>query len=482
MSKPSIYDDAYVVCDEIKGIDFDFLTSKEIKDRSVCDVTTYDSFENANGITYFKIGGLADPRQGTTMSGIVCPTCNQNRDTCPGHFGNLELPVHFFHPFFTNDYIVKILKSVCPFCCHLRIPFEEASATWGATVSSKERLQEISKICQDLYSSNNKTTKKCQNCSSRLPKITKMYDKFGWVIPVDDPNLPDITATRAFYILSNIPKEHRELLGFSKNPRDLIWKQFPIPPQHLRPPIISDYGTRTTDDWTTMLYEITKTTMNMKKGMNDISDTTIENYKQRLSFDLWKYGDNGSAGSDGAKWIQRNGQPISGLRQRLETKEGRIRGNLMGKRVDFSSRSVITPDPNIATDQVGVPIRLCKVLTWPEQVSLTNIDYLHKLISNGASNYPGANYIVRRGEDGLQRKYDLSISKKKPEIKVGDIVLRHLLENDILIFNRQPSLHRMSMMGHYVKPLEGNTFRLNPTVCGPYNADFDGGFCCQQEA
>jgi DNA-directed RNA polymerase III subunit RPC1 len=164
---------------------------------------------------------------------------------------------------------------------------------------------------------------------------------------------------------------------------------------------------------------------------------------------------------------------IRGLAQRLKGKQGRFRGNLSGKRVDFSSRTVISPDPNIRVDEVGLPLYICKILTYPERVTKYNIDELRKLILNGNDEYPGARFVEYPNGDKKFLKYARR-DQIASSLKIGDIVERHLRNGDIVLFNRQPSLHRNSIMAHRVRVLPDRTFRLNECVCTPYNADFDG--------
>jgi DNA-directed RNA polymerase II subunit RPB1 len=165
------------------------------------------------------------------------------------------------------------------------------------------------------------------------------------------------------------------------------------------------------------------------------------------------------------------GKAIKAIRSRLKGKEGRLRGNLMGKRVDFSARTVITCDPTLDLDQLGVPRSIAENITIPEVVTLQNIDYLKKLVRNGPTNWPGAKYII--GECG--KMIDLAYARTTEAfLDYGYVVERHLSNDDFVLFNRQPSLHKMSIMGHRVKVLPYSTFRLNLSVTGPYNADFDG--------
>jgi len=144
----------------------------------------------------------------------------------------------------------------------------------------------------------------------------------------------------------------------------------------------------------------------------------------------------------------------------------------MGKRVDFSSRSVITPDPILRLDQLGVPKAIALNLTIPETVTSENIEELRRLVHNGPNNWPGAKYIIRF--DNKQIDLGEMRSRSDAHLEPGYIVERHLRNDDYVIFNRQPSLHKMSLMGHRVKVLPYSTFRLNLSVTTPYNADFDG--------
>src|ERR1700722_13328481 len=167
-------------------------------------------------------------------------------------------------------------------------------------------------------------------------------------------------------------------------------------------------------------------------------------------------------------------KPIRGFVQRLKGKQGRFRGNLSGKRVDFSGRTVISPDPNLRTDQVAVPERVAKILTYPERVFEHNIPRLRQHVINGPDIHPGANYVQFSGT-GFKKFLKFGNPHAiAAELKIGDIVERNLPDNDFFLFNRQPSLHRMSIMAHYAKVKPWRTFRFNECVCAPYNADFDG--------
>jgi DNA-directed RNA polymerase II subunit RPB1 len=155
--------------------------------------------------------------------------------------------------------------------------------------------------------------------------------------------------------------------------------------------------------------------------------------------------------------LQKSGRPVKSIRARLKGKEGRLRGNLMGKRVDFSARTVITGDPNIALDEVGVPHSIARNLTYPERVTPYNVEYLRQLVANGPDLYPGARYILRDNGDRIDLRYNKSGTIA---LQYGWIVERHLKDGDLVLFNRQPSLHKMSM-----STLDFVSFPLSCSLC-----------------
>jgi len=149
-----------------------------------------------------------------------------------------------------------------------------------------------------------------------------------------------------------------------------------------------------------------------------------------------------------------------------------MRGNLMAKRVDFSARSVITADPNISIRELGVPMKIAKNITKPVVVNRVNRAFLTKLVQNGPEIYPGAKILEKKNGDSITLRY---VDRKSIVLEDGDIVHRHMMDGDPVLFNRQPTLHRMSMMCHIAKIMSrGDTFRMNVADTKPYNADFDG--------
>lgn len=286
-----------------------------------------------------------------------------------------------------------------------------------------------------------------------------------------------ITAEMALNVFRHISTEDIYDLGLSNDyarPEWMIITVLPVPPPPVRPSISMDgtsQGMRGEDDLTYKLGDIIRANGNVRQAQQEGSPAHVtSDFEALLQYHVATYMDNDIAGQPQA--LQKSGRPVKSIRARLKGKEGRLRGNLMGKRVDFSARTVITGDPNLSLDEVGVPRSIARTLTYPETVTPYNIAKLHQLVQNGPNEHPGAKYIIR--DDGT--RIDLRHHKRAGEITLGYgwKVERHIVDGDFIIFNRQPSLHKESMMGHRVRVMPYSTFRLNLSVTSPYNADFDG--------
>lgn len=281
-------------------------------------------------------------------------------------------------------------------------------------------------------------------------------------------------ALNVFRIISNDDLARLGLNVDYARPEWMIMTVLPVPPPAVRPSISVDgtsQGMRSEDDLTYKLSDIIRANSNVRRSEQEGSPAHIvDEFFQLLQYHVATYMDNDIASIP--KAIQKSGRPVKSIRARLKSKEGRLRGNLMGKRVDFSARTVITGDPNLDLDQVGVPRSIARTLTFPETVNAYNIHKLTQLVRNGPNEHPGAKYVIRDNGERI----DLRHSKRASEMTLqpGWKVERHIVDGDLIIFNRQPSLHKESMMGHRVKVMPYSTFRLNLSVTSPYNADFDG--------
>lgn len=459
----------------IKGVQFSIMSPEEIMSKSVCEIVSTDTYSGNEPI----IGGLFDSRMGVIENDKICKTCRQKNTFCPGHFGHIQLarPV-FYIQFF--DMIRKVLKCVCFRCSKLLIDPKSPFVTrmMSKKFSRQKRFEMVYKCCSKI--------KRCggdnpQGCGAKLPnKLSK--ENIGkiimeWKEDVSTVVKQTFTPEDVLIILKRISEEDGNILGFPRNvnrPEHLICTVFPVPPPSVRPSVRNDTGQRCEDDLTHKLCDIIKTNTTLKtKLANGVSSEQIDYWKILLQFHVATFVDNQIPGIPPAK--QRTGRPLRSLTERLKSKEGRIRGNLMGKRVDFSARSVITPDPNIDIDELGVPLKMAMNLTFPEVVNKYNIQEMYKLVRNGADRYPGAKYIrTSNGASGYRTIRLKHFDENAITLKYGDIIDRHLRNGDMVLFNRQPSLHKMSMMAHRVRVMPYETFRLNVCCTPSYNADYDG--------
>ncbi|KAJ2707383.1 DNA-directed RNA polymerase II core subunit rpo21 [Coemansia sp. IMI 203386] len=458
-----------------------------------------------------KFGGLLDPRMGTIDRNVKCHTCSEVMAECPGHFGYIELAKPVFHVGFITK-VKKILECVCWECGKLKadmsLPkFQRAlkipDATqrmnyiWneckGATICQKPteegddgdvkikpKPNGVSEILANGAGAGASTYHSRSGCGARQPSFRKngleLYAKLRQT-PSEEPALNDkelLSADRVLQTLKKITDEDAEIMGidpYYARPEWLLLHVMPVPPMTVRPSIQMDATRASEDDLTYKLNDILKANARLQRCVVEgVPAHVIRDYTVLLQFHAATFMNNDMSGMPQA--LQKSGRPIKSIRNRLKGKEGRIRGNLMGKRVDFSARTVITGDPNISIDQVGVPRSIARNLTFPETVTPYNIDKLQEYVRNGPNEHPGAKYVIRDTGERINLSYN-KLSGDIP-LQIGYRVERHLLDNDVIIFNRQPSLHKMSMMGHRVKVMPYSTFRLNLSVTSPYNADFDG--------
>jgi DNA-directed RNA polymerase beta' subunit len=412
-----------------------------------------------------------------------CHTCNQNNIFCPGHFGHINLPRPVYYIQFL-PVIFKVLKCVCWRCSALLVNKDENEIKSLLTkkTSGMKRFDTIYKLSNKL---------KCYSCGvngTRQPdnftkdnNVVKIFGEFKNTDSNEKSLKKFFPVEEVERIFRNITDEDCEILGFSKlwsRPEWMICSVFPVPPPCVRPSVKNDSGQRSEDDLTHKLSDIIKSCNALKDKIDSNAPADkIEDWTQVLQLHIITFVDNENSKFKPA--IHRSGRPLKSVTQRLKSKEGRIRGNLMGKRVDFSARSVITPDPNISIDQLGVPLQIAMNLTFPEVVNDYNKNKLTVLLKNGPGVYPGAKLLRQISNNNRVIRLK-SQDRNSIILQNGDILERHLLDDDIVLFNRQPSLHKMSMMAHKIKiviPPEGvsySTFRLNVSVTKPYNADFDG--------
>ena len=466
----------YDIPKEIGEIMFGLLSPDYIRKMSVAKIVTPDTYDEDG---YPIDGGLMDTRLGVIDPGLVCKTCGGRIGECPGHFGHIELAKPVIHIGFAKT-IYKILKAVCPHCGRVAI----TEAKRREILEKMEKLERDGgnkwEVCEEVYKEASKVTI-CPYCGEI--KYDIKFEKPTTYYRIDGNEEKTLTPSDVREILEKIPDEDCILLGLNPEvarPEWMVLTVLPVPPVTVRPSITLETGERSEDDLTHKLVDIIRINNRLEENIEGgAPNLIIEDLWNLLQYHVNTYFDNEAPGIPPAK--HRSGRPLKTLAQRLKGKEGRFRYNLAGKRVNFSSRTVISPDPCLSINEVGVPEVVAKELTVPEKVTKYNIERIRELLKNGSEKHPGVNYVIRKmvGRDGTEQEFKVKITESNKDfwvenIREGDIVERHLMDGDIVLYNRQPSLHRMSIMGHRVRVLPYRTFRHNLCVCPPYNADFDG--------
>lgn len=451
---------------KVESIVFGVLSPKMIKQMSSAKIVTPELYDKEG---YPVDGGLMDIRLGVIDPGLKCRICGSKLKECPGHFGYIELARPVMHINFI-EIIFNLLRCTCRECGRVLIPknkidkltqkFNDVENEMGNEARRKAIREEITKL---------KTINKCPYCKARQQKVT--LEKPTTFLENEKRLSPIEVRTR----LEKITDDDCLVFGLnpgSVRPEWMVLTIMPIPPVTMRPSITLESGERSEDDLTHKLGDIVRINQRLFENINaGAPEIIIEDLWDLLQYHITTFFDNSVAQLPPAR--HRSGQPLKTISERIKSKEGRIRHNLAGKRTNFSARTVISPDPMLKLNEVGIPKEVAEKLTVPERATEWNMAYLKGFVERGHKKYPGANYIVR--PDGKKKKItDETREQLLEELQPGYLVERHIMDGDIAIFNRQPSLHRMSMMCHKVKVLPYKTFRLNPAVCAPYNADFDG--------
>ncbi|MFW5704779.1 MAG: DNA-directed RNA polymerase subunit A' [Nanoarchaeota archaeon] len=451
----------------INSISYSVLSPKEILKQSVVKVITPEIYDKYG----FPVeGGLMDLRMGVIEPGLSCKTCGQSYKNCEGHFGYLELARPVLNVLYVND-ILRILKMSCQECFRVLLTDEKIQETVLELEKAREKLgpEKYLKF-YSKFSSVISKIKTCPHCEAKQEDI-KMDKSSVFVFTQGDKKR--LLTTEIRFRFENIIDEDLKILNLHNvRPEWLLMTILPIPPVSIRSTITLQSGQRSEDDLTHKLTDIIRTNQRLHEHLLvGVPEAIIEDVWDLLQYHISTYTDNTIVGLPPAR--HRNGDPLKSVSERIKGKKGIIRNNLIGKRVNYSGRTVISPDPRLKLNEVGVPVQVAMKLTVPEKVTEDNIDFLKEIVSNGPLDYPGANYLITK--TGLRK----SISKEILDVLLGELepgytVHRHLIDGDSVIFNRQPSLHKLSMMGHIVKVLPIKTFAINPGVCKPYNADFDG--------
>lgn len=500
----------------IKELEFGALSAKDIVAQSEVEIVTRDLYDLENGRSV-KEGGALDTKMGISSNAVECATCHGNLASCHGHFGHVRLALPVFHVGYFKA-IIQVLQCICKNCGAVLLD-EQTKRLFVAelrrpNIDNLRRMKILKKIMEQC-----KKQRRCVKCTHLNGVVKKaasgagpaalkiVHDTFRYVgkksapekeywdkefdaVFARNPELEkfakrvheDLNPLKVLKLFKQITPYDCQLLGIDAarggRPEMYIWRYLPAPPVCIRPSVMMDAQSNE-DDLTVKLTEIVFISSCIKAGIE--KGVAIGNMVEQwdyLQLSVAMYINSDAAnpallqGNMGGG--SKSSKPIRGFCQRLKGKQGRFRGNLSGKRVDFSGRTVISPDPNLKIDEVAVPDRVAKILTYPEKCTRYNRQKLQKLILNGPNVHPGANYVLKLNEVAKRNLKFGDRVKLAKGLHIGDVVERHIEDGDVVLFNRQPSLHRLSILSHYAKIRPWRTFRLNECVCTPYNADFDG--------
>ncbi|KAL2115460.1 hypothetical protein VTJ04DRAFT_9715 [Mycothermus thermophilus] len=494
-----------------KALKFGVQSNQDIVSQGVLEVSDNLLYDVENRRTPFPHGPL-DPRLGTSSTNreSKCATCHLGLQDCPGHFGHVRLPLPVFHIGYLK-YIQATLQNICKDCSRVLLQEHEKrqflkelrrpgidnlrrsailkrineqcrkarTCPYCGSIQGVIRKLSVMKLVHDKYAAFNKSTALRKVAPESKIEFDASFEQAKKYTPELEKHtrkaMDDLNPLKVLNLFKAISPLDCELLGLDPaegRPEMFLWQYLPAPPICIRPSVAQDNASNE-DDITSKLSEIILYAGHLRESLKKgVALPVIMEQWEFLQLQVGMY-----VNSDVPGLYQPGfGKSTRGFCQRLKGKQGRFRGNLSGKRVDFSGRTVISPDPNLSIEQVAVPQLVAKNLTYPERVNHANIEKLRERVINGPNEWPGAQGIIKK--DGA--KYNLKIGtttlreKHAASLEFGDIVERHLEDDDIVLFNRQPSLHKLSIMSHLVKVRPWRTFRLNECVCTPYNADFDG--------
>jgi len=564
---------------QIKALQVSLLSPEEIRQMSAVEV--FEEGTYTEGRTQLPIEhSVMDPRMGTFESVEECYTCSLTKNTniplqnCPGHFGHIELasPVpNFLYLRGGSSYtsplnlpLATAMNHVCHHCYHIRATdeqlesiepvvdyyFENETNQFGHT----KVLNAMREVVKENHSKEDQKNKyfPCPRCQEYSPQLVWTNAFQQWqVVPskaiYDGPRIIDMST--AYALLENIPTPHHKFLGFGSGskPTDMYWTVLPVAPIPIRPNSFAMDGSLELNDLSKLYQNVVFVNNRLVKARQRNYDVGLIQSRIKSLYKACTQvltNQAGQVGSGGSKSIRDNRGRIKqvnfkGVMDRLSgvgRGKSRMRRVIQTKPVNTVSYSVLTPNPDLDFDEIGVPLSVCMTVSIEEEVTEENYERLRKAAINGGPNmdfsivnttkfshYPGANYVIRGGlskdeardrtvidltdkslkntiaaldfeEYKTQNNIDLSsltieeykdilerflldwnrTRREEMPFEIGDIVGRHLTYGDWGLFNRAPSLHRQSIMAMKVVPLKSKSLAFNPTICIPFNADYDG--------
>ena len=506
------------------SLEMGLMSAEDIRKMSQVEVISAGAFQDNNPENDQTpvLNGVHDLRLGSTDKSLRCGTCNQHFDdvegtfSCQGHFGHIQLAtpipkLQFLgtRKSFANDSdpIMNTLNKVCYHCSRLLIPqgaIDAAKATIQSIFENNKRnyggYSAIRNRVNEIYTKFNGTKPEdkapCPHCLEFSPRVrfNHIGAQFSFVLPDERYSNGDtgFDFGTAYSILENISDEDAYFLGMDPSkarPEDMFFTAMPVSPNHARPTLqLPGKKIKELNDLTKLYQDVVHANTILEDIM--IRQVGLESlWTRKLYYAVSRVYDNqryviGSGGTSQERGYGGAERAVSykGLMNRLTGKRGRFRNNLQSKYSTEVSYSIITPHAALAIDEVGVPKHVAMNASMLETVTAKNMKRLKEMAINGPNKYPGMNYIIKdgniRNESGGNiikiPAHGMTAERIDMNIVEGAKVKRHILNGDIGLFNRAPSLHRQSVLAMRTKILESKSLAMNPTVCIPFNADYDG--------
>jgi len=456
---------------EYDTIEFYILGSEDILRQSYIHVTRKNLFRDGRP----EVDGPYDLHMGTMDKFIKCLTCGNEKEFCPGHDGHVSLNYPVQSPLFREE-ITKHLRIFCHACGKI-ITNKRANVS----VSRKNLLVEYGKLARSSSDKN----PKCCCCGAVQPHIEKdrikpMLIWKTWYNANIETRRDQISNTEIAQIFDRISESDLRIVGktMRSHPRKIILNNFKVPANPIRPDTKrgGDTAKATASDTTTLIKVMIEINNNLTKTISDTStaESGSGSEPELINMDIF-FNEliRGTSATGTLKAITNTNKPADSISNRIPKKPGVIRRNLLGKRLWYMARAVITGNKNIRVDEVGVPLPIAKNIEITEIVQEYNRDRLLKYFVN-RSRYPGCVKIKKSMNRG-SRTFKVEHMPENARLEIGDTIYRHLVTGDWVCFNRQPSLLFCSIAAHKVIVMtEGSTLQLNSAVCNLYNADFDG--------
>jgi len=410
------------------------------------------------------VGGIGDAHMGTTANNWSCATCGNRKTICPGHPGSVDLKYPVKSPMF-RDELLKWLKITCFHCGETVVPIKK-------TVAPAKILSELVKSVRSV--------KACPHCKKPHLQVVKDKRRPSVFYRVQEEGKVVVSMKEFFNhqierVVQSISDVTVVTMGkpLRSHPVKFVMRVIKAPPNNIRPDIRRIGGARSSNSDTTSLL---KTLVEINDALPD-DIPSVDQIGQDLkdmyfNLDITYFAMVKGGGGGDIKLVTNTSKPPVAIAEHWPKKTGRVRLNLMGKRVAYMIRSVITGDPNLAIYEVGIPMMHARNLEIPETVSENNMERLTTYYMNKQERYPGCKRIIKKA-DG--HAYRIDHMNPDYQLQLGDIVMRDMIDGDVVNFNRQPSLLFSNIAAMRVVVMEvGDTLRINPSVCNYFNADFDG--------